>query len=152
MKIKSLSLVNLPLVGFLILTLSIAGCNKDDKDDKDDPTTGQPLITAIILSGGNPIDISTYTVSVVDPSRSGQGILDAVVTVNAIVLSGNGSGGYSYVDHDTPIQEGGTVALSVSVNGTAYTATGTMPANGQSSDLAIDGAYTGSTLHIENNP
>lgn len=143
------SFTNLPLAGFLVLVLSFAGCNQDDQDD---PVTRQPLITAIIISGGNPIEITTFGVTVVDPANTGQGILDAVVKVNGLNLSGNGDGSYSLIDTDTPILAGVPVTLSVNVDGENYGITGTMPEYGHDTFLEIPAAYSGSTVHISNNP
>lgn len=142
-------MVNLPLAGFLMLALSITGCNQNDKDD---PTTRQPLITAIIISGGNPVEITTFGVTVMDPANSGQPILDAVVKVNALNLAGTGDGTYTYVDTDTPIAAGGIVALSVNVDGEDYGVSSVMPEDGHDSYLEIPSAYAGSSLHIANNP
>jgi|GEM_PF-1296561 len=137
-------------IALLLISLSISSCNKDNNDNNNQ--TGQlGMVQAIIISGGNPVEISTMQVTISDLNHQGLWITGASVTVSGNVLTDTGDGSYSAITTLAPFSEGTLITVNIKCTAGDYTASGSMPAQGQSIQVPVSGAAEGSTLNIANN-
>jgi hypothetical protein len=151
MKIKTLKYSMIVMTLLFTLTYS---CKKDDKKDNPDPEPTLPVllhVNAIIISGGNPTDVTSVSVGLSDMNHSGTAVTGAIVKVNGIDIEDKGSGAYTLLITNNPITAGTNVTLLVRCSSVDYTVSAVMPESGKEIKVDFTGCHEGSYMALGNN-
>jgi len=115
------------LLGILLaLSISLFGCRGDGGGDSSAPPS-PPLIEALLFSfpiGSIPLANFENAMAIVTDSSSGANITTATVVMNGVTLTYNASPTHQAYEGNVTVMPGGSVTLSVTVEGNTYTASG----------------------------